>query len=172
MQIHSDRFETTLPKEHFFNSPRFSLRRTRRPQPWLGFLILGSIFLSAILAVTHHNPPPPVSQPEPTPPPAPPPLPEIKPVAAPRAQPVISPVTDGVPRAQLVHIRPVGTFENDRMPDGRLLQTLYKGELPSAASLPRKGGQPGDMWFTRADQHTWVLAPIFAGSQTLGWVDP
>jgi hypothetical protein len=58
------------------------------------------------------------------------------------------------------------------MPDGRIINTLYKGDLPSAASLPRSGAQVGDMWFTRNDGHTWVLTPIAAGSSTTGWVDP
>jgi hypothetical protein len=35
-----------------------------------------------------------------------------------------------------VHIRAIGTYENDKMPGGRVLNTLYKGELPSARNLP------------------------------------
>lgn len=93
-----------------------------------------------------------------------PPLPEVR-----RAAPVPVP---GAPRAQLIHVRGIGTVENDRMPDGRLLTTTYKGELPAVGDLPRTGAQLGDMWFTRRDGHAWVLAPVAAGSSTVGWVDP
>lgn len=104
----------------------------------------------------------------PTPVPAPA-LPEIR-----RAEmlPVPVPRADVTPRAQLIHVRGIGTVENDRMPDGRLLTTLYKGELPTVGDLPRRGNQLGDMWFTHKDGHCWVLAPVTAGSSTVGWVDP
>jgi hypothetical protein len=72
----------------------------------------------------------------------------------------------------LLHIRAIGTYENDRIPDGPVLNTLYKGELPSARNLPTTGGQMGDMWYTKNDGHCWVLSPITTGSQTTGWVDP
>ena len=77
-----------------------------------------------------------------------------------------------VPRAQLIHVRQIGSIENDLMPDGRILTTRYMGELSSAASLPTYGASLGDMWYTRADGHCWVLAPIGAGSATTGWLDP
>ena len=80
--------------------------------------------------------------------------------------------TVSAPRAQLLHIRAIGTFENDRMPDGRTLGTTYRGELPNPGALPRRGAQLGDMWYTRNDGHTWVLAPIASGSQSVGWIDP
>ena len=77
-----------------------------------------------------------------------------------------------VPRAQLVHVRQIGSIENDLMPDGRILTTRYMGELSGAGSLPMYGASLGDMWYTRSDGHCWVLAPIGAGSATVGWLDP
>jgi hypothetical protein len=96
----------------------------------------------------------------------PPPLPEVR-----TAEPVHEQVSSA-PRAQLLHIRAIGTYENDRIPDGPVLNTLYKGELPSARNLPTTAGQMGDMWYTKNDGHCWVLSPITTGSQTTGWVDP
>jgi hypothetical protein len=77
-----------------------------------------------------------------------------------------------VPRARLVHLRVLGTTEEVRMPDGRLLMTSYKGELGSPGDLPRRGANLGGMWYTRQDGHAWVLAPISTGSGSVGWVDP
>lgn len=168
MRMQSDNFETTLPKEHFFNR-RPPVREVPKPtQPVWGFIILGGILLAAMLAVTHPSPkvaePAASSREVPAPSAAssPPPLPD-----PPRAMPVRS-----APRAQLLHIRPIGVFENDTMPDGRILGTTYRGELQNVSQLPRRGASLGDMWYTRADGHCWVLAPIYAGSQTTGWVDP
>jgi hypothetical protein len=93
-----------------------------------------------------------------------------QPILPPRAQLVKLPPP--APKAQLVHLRAIGSFEYVRMPDWRLLGTVYRGELPSAADLPRTGAQLGDMWYTRADGHSWVLAPISAGSSQICWVDP
>jgi hypothetical protein len=176
----TDRFETTLPKEHFFNSPR--TKKQSKQTDWHAVIITGIVavtFIAAVKQIVTHQP---AATPAPAPAvvaphkevkpedfgfiPVPTPLPEVR-----RATPVPVPVPS-TPRAQLVHLRPIGTYEYDQMPDGRTLQTLYKGELPSAANLPRSGGQPGDMWFTRNDGHTWVLAPIAGGSQTVGWIDP
>lgn len=175
MQIHSDRFETVLPKTERFFSPatKQSKKKLDWGLDWQSVVITGIVAVAIVAVVsqlTHQRPAAPA--PAPTKVFSPedlgaipvPPLPEVR-----RAVPVPVPTT---PRAQLVHIRPIGTYETDRMPDGRLLNTLYKGELPSAASLPRTGGQLGDMWFTRNDGHTWVLAPATAGSQAVGWVDP
>ena len=182
MQLHSDRFETVLPKtERFFSPPDTKQAKPRKLDwglDWQSIIVTGIVALTIVAVVsqfTHQRPAPPAPAPTkvfspedlgairvaPTPAP---PLPEVR-----RAAPAPIPTT---PRAQLIHIRPIGTWETDRMPDGRLLQTLYKGELPSAASLPRTGGQLGDMWFTRNDGHCWVLAPATAGSQAVGWVDP
>jgi hypothetical protein len=168
MRMQTDRFETTLPKEHFFTRPPVPTRSAKRKSGWLGTLILGGISGMALMAIFHQSSQSPAGvSPAPTVAvPTPPPLPD--PTVA-RALPV------GVataPRAHLVHIRALGTYENDRMPDGRVLNTLYKGELPAVANLPAHGGQPGDMWYTKNDGHCWVLAPIAAGSQTTGWVDP
>ena len=175
----TDRFETTLPKEHFFNSPPVKEAPRQSKRDWHAVIITGIIavtIIAAIKQIVSHQPAPvaatPAYQgaiPDPTPvvaPTPPPPLPEVR-----RAEPVPVPVPS-VPRAQLLHIRAIGTFENDRMPDGRTLGTTYRGELPNPGALPRRGAQLGDMWYTRNDGHIWVLAPIAGGSQTVGWIDP
>jgi hypothetical protein len=168
MQVYSDRFETVLPKEG-----RFFYQPTKQPKTLeyrvLGYLLAGVLIGAVVMAIPRPQPqsaPAPVTAPAvvaPTPPPLPDPVP-------PRAFPV--PSQGSVPRAQLVHVRPIGTVENDRMPDGRILSTRYMGELPSAANLPRSGAQLGDMWFTQNDGNCWVLAPFGAGSSTVGWIDP
>jgi len=143
-----------------------TLRPARPAQPkkhasinWLGWAVVALIaFGLHQLSVTgsrHEAPAAPVVAATPAPTPRPVPVP----VAA-------------APRAEMLHVRALGTTENERMPDGRILTTLYKGELPDVAHLPTKGAQLGDMWFTRADGRCWVLAPVAAGSQTVGWVDP
>jgi hypothetical protein len=163
----TDRFETTIPKEHFFNSPRTKQAPKQLPV-FLGYLLAGAIIGGFVMAIPKlHQESTPVVTKEIVAP-TPPPLPEVSAPVVARAMPVPVPST---PRAQLLHIRAIGTFENDRMPDGRIVGTIYRGELPSAANLPRHG-QIGDMWFTRADGHVWVLAPIAVGSQITGWVDP
>jgi hypothetical protein len=173
MQIHSDRFETVLPKTARFFTPS-KTKSQPKEFDWkfllsTGLLCLIAIYVAFKLPVVGPEPAPfapnaPVIPIAPTP--RPQPTPEVR-----MAEPVLPPVSEP-PRAQLVHLRTIGTYENDRMPDGRILGTLYRGELPSARSLPTRGGLPGDMWYTRADGHTWVLAPVAAGSQTMGWVDP
>jgi hypothetical protein len=176
MQIHSDRFETVLPKGRFFTpSKQFNPSK----QDWRAVIITAICAVTLIAAIkqiashwslaSHWSPAgvSPVAAPTPV---WTAPLPDPKPVQTPALfEPVLNPATP--PRAQLVHIRAIGTFENDRMPDGRVLGTVYRGELPNVAHLP-KYGNLGDMWFTRADQHCWVLAPIQAGSQITGWIDP
>jgi hypothetical protein len=175
MQVYSDRFETVLPKEERFSFPPVKPPTQQKPAfpAFLGYLLTGVLIGVVVMAIPKPQPqapPAPFTAPVATPVvvvPTPPPLPDPVP---PRALPVQS--QGSVPRAQLLHVRPIGTVENDRMPDGRVLQTLYKGELPSARNLPTTGGQLGDMWFTRNDNHCWVLAPITTGSQSVGWVDP
>jgi hypothetical protein len=167
MQIHSDRFETTIPKEHFFTRPPTSALPKKTQRPWLGYLITGVAVAVLVGSFQHQSPSLSPAGVTPAPVATPPPLPDPSPV--PRAMPV---AVATAPRAQLLHIRPIGVFENDRMPDGRVLGTTYRGELQSALQLPRTGAQPGDMWYTRADGHCWVLAPVYAGSQTMAWVDP
>ena len=175
---------------------------TRRPPPpphlrgdgpWRGSALAAAGLLAAgvIMLSLWHQPAPPASSVARSVQSAPP-LPASSPEA--RATPATTPATgwnaDGtgfgragtlpevrralpvVHRAQLVHVRPIGTYENDLMPDGRVLTTRYMGELSSAAGLPAHGSQLGDMWFTRNDSHCWVLAPIGAGSTTVGWIDP
>jgi hypothetical protein len=160
MRVQTDRFETVLPKKARFFSPSQS-----KAKDWRPVIITGIAALTLIAAIKQSQPPVAAPAKESVQAPAPPRLPD----------PIITPVprlaTTSAPRAQLLHIRPIGVFENDTMPDGRVLGTTYKGELANVASLP-KFGQPGDMWYTRADGHCWVLAPIYAGSQTTGWVDP
>jgi hypothetical protein len=79
------------------------------------------------------------ARPQPTPPalaatPAPPEHVIEQPILPPRAQLVKLP--SPAPKAQLVHLRAIGSFEYVRMPDWRLLGTVYRGELASAADLP------------------------------------
>jgi hypothetical protein len=91
-----------------------------------------------------------------------PPPETVAPVDAPRA----------IPRASLVHYRVLDSVEDVQMPDGRILTTRYKGELNRVGELPRRGASLGDMFYTRADRHAWVLAPVSAGNTAIGWVDP
>jgi hypothetical protein len=169
----TDRFDTVLPKEErFFNSPP---TKPKKATDWHGVIITGIIAVTFIAAIKQLKP---TLSPAGVTPVATPaaPLPDPKPVhgqvPVPRLLDPVQNPASAPPRAQLVHIRAIGTFENDMMPDGRIVGTTYRGELPSAANLPRTGGQIGDMWFTRADGHAWVLAPIAGGSQTVGWIDP
>ena len=171
MQIHSDRFETTLPKERFFTPP--TKPPVRKSTDWRAVIITGIIAVAFCAIVKQFTslqlPVPPAPTPTWTPPPTDPPAP----TPVPRLQtPVLPAPLDVPPHAQLVHVRPIGSIENNVMPDGRVLTTRYMGELPNTSHLPTRGGQLGDEWFTRADQHCWVLAPVTTGSQTIGWVDP
>src|SRR4029077_874159 len=180
MQVYSDRFETTLPKKRF-QAAMENLRRdtAKAPRPstppaWIGYTVLALLFgiffvllrqkPEALAPVTtpHYQ----VESADKLTAPVPP-IPEIR-----RALPTPVQTSGSAPRAQLLHVRPIGTVENDRMPDGRVLTTRYMGELSNAANLPTRGAQLGDMWFTRADGHCWVLAPLGAGSSTVGWIDP
>jgi hypothetical protein len=140
------------------------------PKAWGIYLILGAILfaLGAVMPKTHQEPAKTIVAAPTVLAPTPPPLPEV---TTPRALPMPVPSTGQAPRAQLLHIRGIGTVENDRMPDGRVLTTRYMGELSSTAHLPTRGAQLGDMWFTRNDGHCWVLAPL-PGSSTVGWIDP
>ena len=183
----TDRFETAIPKEHFFNSPPVKEAPKQSKRDWHAVIITGIVavtFIAAVKQVTQHSTlspagVTPVATPAAkrwTPGPddgtkAPLPDPRIEDVPTPAARALPVPVVS-TPRAQLLHIRAIGTFENDRMPDGRTLGTTYRGELRSVANLPTTGGQLGDMWYTRNDGHTWVLAPIAGGSQSVGWIDP
>jgi hypothetical protein len=176
MQIYSDRFETTLPKEE-----RFQVRpKSKKPQKpefvaFLGYLSTGVLLGLTVMGImSSFKPRTPAASPAPYPgailvnPTPAPPLPDPVPVR--RALPI--PATASAPRAKLLHIRPIGTYENDTMPDGRILTTRYMGELSGAGSLPTYGANLGDMWYTMNDGHCWVLAPVTAGSSTVGWVDP
>jgi hypothetical protein len=164
--MQTDRFDTVLPKTERFFSPSKPKSQQQKPAVW-GYLLTGVLIGAVFMALSRPNQQLsaagaiPVVAPTP-----PPPLPEVR-----TAEPVHEQVSSA-PRAQLVHIRAIGTYENDKMPGGRVLNTLYKGELPSARNLPTTGGKLGDMWYTKNDGHCWVLAPITTGSQTTGWVDP
>jgi hypothetical protein len=133
----------------------------------IGYLILGALLCIIVMLIPRHELkataatlPTPTAVPTPN-----------TPTPAPRGQLMPMPVP-ATPRAQLIHIRGIGTFENDLMPDGRILGTTYRGELPSTTRLPTYGAQLGDMWYTQNDGHCWVLAPISPTSPTIGWVDP
>lgn len=142
----------------------------KAPSDWRGFLILAGIVLASAVVM--------LSWPQPVTPVTPAPVSTPKAAATPKTV-TTSPIVEvrraelvPVPRAQLVHVRQIGSVENDLMPDGRILTTRYMGELFDASSLPTRGAELGDMWFTRRDGHCWVLAPIGAGSATVGWIDP
>jgi hypothetical protein len=146
------------------------IRETRKQPPpkktghltFIGYLIaaiLGGLFMAKL-----DQPKPVAVVATPTPTPASTPTPTVL-----RAFPV--PVQT-VPRARLVHLRPLGAVENNQMPDGRVLTTRYMGELSSAASLPTYGANLGDMWFTQNDGHAWVLAPLANSPGSVGWIDP
>jgi hypothetical protein len=182
MRIHTDRFETVLPKGRFFTPPTQPPKPPKPPQKDSNRLIWAALAVGAIVGfslpvitsqgtkpaatVAPGYPPMPLDPtPIPTPAPASRPIPVHRlPVPTP-AQPL------DAPRAPLVHVRPVGSVMNVVMPDGRVLNTRYMGELPSPANLPRTGGQPGDEWYTRSDNHCWVLGTL-PGSVTTGWIDP
>jgi hypothetical protein len=168
MQIHTDRFETTLPKGRFFTpSPK-------KPQKKTGLMIASALAVGLVLGIilpviTNRDvspnvekvarPAPPLDATTPAPTPA-----HRLPMPAP-AQPL------DAPHAQLVHVRPIGSIMRVQMPDGRVLETRYMGELPSPLHLPRTGGQLGDEWYTRTDNHCWVLGNL-PGSVSTGWIDP
>jgi hypothetical protein len=163
--VYTDRFETVLPKGRFFNSPPVKQKTTN----WQALAITAIAAATFIVVVRQSNPPTTVPVTAPTTVfPTVAPLPDPKPIH----EQVLAPVTPSVPRAQLVHVRPIGTYEYLRMPDGRVLMTHYMGELANTMRLPTRGAQLGDMWYTRADQHSWVLAPLSTGSQSIGWIDP
>jgi hypothetical protein len=169
MQVYSDRFETTLPKGARFFTPPTKQKLPPKKTGHLTFIgyLIAAIFGGLFLAKLDQPKPAIVATPAPTVAPTPPPL--LDPVPVQRALPV--PTTGSTPRAKLLHVRPIGTVENDRMPDGRVLTTRYMGELSGAGSLPTRGANLGDMWYTQNDGHCWVLAPL-PGSSTVGWIDP
>lgn len=168
MQVYSDRFETVLPKTaRFFTQPK---PQPAKEKPWA---LIASACLITVLTVALIVPRQPATSSRdvqaPSVAPLPPPIPDVAP-PVPRAMPV--PTTGSAPRAKLVHIRALGSVENDRMPDGRILTTRYMGELSGAGSLPTRGAQLGDMWYTQNDGHCWVLAPLSPNSASIGWIDP
>lgn len=172
MQLPTDR-QTTFKDNLFRINMDDLIRETKKQAPpkpppkrvaWLSYLIIAALVGMFFMKPARETKPAAA---------IPAPAAVATPTPVRRAELMPMPVTpSNPPRAQLLHIRPIGTTENDQMPDGRILTTLYKGELPSVANLPRSGAQLGDMWFTRNDGHCWVLAPAVAGSQTVGWVDP
>lgn len=177
MQIHSDRFETVLPKGRFFTPPVRPPKLSPKIPGWVPFLLGGcllGVLLGGLLPVVTNKgvPPDPLKELQAAPTPIPTPAPAPLPIPTHRLPTPVPATPLDAPRASLVHVRPIGSIERNVMPDGRVLTTRYMGELPNTGHLPTRGGQLGDEWFTRADQHCWVLAPVTTGSQTIGWVDP
>jgi hypothetical protein len=180
MRIHTDRFETVLPKGRFFTPPVHPPKKAlQSPRVLilssLALLALGTLLGLSLPVVTNRDVPrvkltPPATSVDPTPVPTPAAPPRPLPV---HRLPVPAPVQPlDAPRAKLVHVRPIGSIMRVQMPDGRVLTTRYMGELASPGNLPTRGGQLGDEWYTRSDDHCWVMAPVTEGSQSVGWVDP
>lgn len=172
MRIHTDQFETVLPKGRFFTPP---VQPPKKAHKRSCVLILTSLAAGAFLGmalpmITNRDVPqvkltPPATSVDPTPAVPPRPLPVHRlPVQAP-VQPL------DAPRAKLVHVRPIGSVMRVQMPDGRVLTTRYMGELSSPNNLPTRGGQLGDEWYTRSDDHCWVLGNL-PETATVGWIDP
>ena len=127
------RFETTIPKASVFTPPTSPPKTgTGKPRSLGVVAILALTFLATVQLITSRQPAAPVTKAPVAPtavlqtPPAPP-VPEVR-------LPTPATTSGLVPRAKLIHIRPIGTFERDTMPDGRVIGTTYRGELPSAAN--------------------------------------
>jgi len=72
-----------------------------------------------------------------------------------------------------VHVQTIGDVQDERLPDGRVVRTLYKGKVPSVSQLPPvTESQMGDMWFTEKDGTFWVVTTLNPTSWVVGWVDP
>jgi hypothetical protein len=68
------------------------------------------------------------------------------------------------------HFRP-GHLYKLKLPDGRTMQMLFKGTVPTKDALPKDGNRIGDLWNIAGEQSSWVwTAP--AGGSVLTWVDP
>jgi hypothetical protein len=71
------------------------------------------------------------------------------------------------------HVYFIGTCDETTLPDGRRVQTRYKGKLPSFYQLPPVStSKIGDMWYTEKDDPYWALEPVSTMSSMVGWIDP
>jgi hypothetical protein len=123
----TDRFESTLPKEHFFNSSPVKEAPKQSKRDWQAVIITGIVavtFIAAIKQITQHSTLSPAGVAPVATPAAkrwtpvdagnkagPLPDPRIEDVPTPAARALTVPVVSA-PRAQLLHIRAIGTFEN------------------------------------------------------------
>ena len=182
MRIHTDRFETVLPKGRFFTPPSKPPTPPAPLKPYqdsrvliLSALAVGTFLGLLIPAITNRDVPqvkltPPATSVDPAP--VPTPAAPSRPLPVHRLPTPVPVQPLDAPRAKLVHVRPIGSIMRVQMPDGRVLETRYMGELSSPNNLPTRGGQLGDEWYTRSDDHCWVMAPVTEGSQSIGWSGP
>jgi hypothetical protein len=56
------------------------------------------------------------------------------------------------------------------LPNGRRVQTVFKGILPTEAFLPKTGNHEGDMW--SVGYNYWIWTGGLTGTQALQWTDP
>jgi hypothetical protein len=67
------------------------------------------------------------------------------------------------------HVYFIGTCDETTLPDGRKVQTRYKGKLPSFYQLPPVStSKIGDMWYTEKDDSYWALEPVSTMSSMVG----
>ena len=161
MQSTSSRFETTLPKEHFYSPPpkpaiKPETAADRRNLRTLG--IIAVTFIATVQLITLLRQPAAVVTP---------PTPAATPPTA-QVMPYIQ-VTPEVRRAQLV-APPIGSTSSTIMPDGHSTVVRYMGTLGSFDQLPRNP-QWGDMWRIPRSGASWVWYTP-AGFTRPAWVDP
>jgi hypothetical protein len=134
--MQSDRFDTVLPKTERFFSPSKPKSQQQKPAVW-GYLLTGVLIGAVFMALPRPNqqlsPGGAIPVVAPTPPP---PLPEVR-----TAEPVHEQVSSA-PRAQLVHIRAIGTYEyeNDKMPGKsfrRHARATFYSDQPTPEDRPK-----------------------------------
>jgi len=145
-----NRFECELPKEV---ERKFTAPKPRKPLDAKSALVVLLAAAAGIVALVK----PPVQKAPPAPPP---PAPVVLPAATP---PLVRRAELVAPKAQPV----IGAHYWLSLPDGRTVQTTFRGYLPGTAALPLHGAALGDMY--AAGNVFWILAPI---GDRLGWIDP
>jgi hypothetical protein len=145
-----NRFECELPKEVKRN---FTAPKPRKPLDAKSALVVLLALTAGTLALVKA----PVQKAPP-----PPPAPVVLPAVAP-APPLVRRAELVAPKAQPV----IGAHYWLSLPDGRTVQTTFRGYLPGTAALPLHGAALGDMY--AAGNVFWILAPI---GDRLGWIDP
>ena len=79
----------------------------------------------------------------------------------------------GVEKTTAYHVMTVEDTQREELPDGRIVDTRYKGKARSVSEFPSiEGDELGDMWYTTKDGNYWVLETLTPTSSVLGWVDP